>query len=223
MPYNPTAINWLSPSEEIGELWAPLIPLQMLSILSKYTFLFIYIYIYTIIILQMLWILSYTYRYQNYPNSLWKFAHPHTHTHTRTHNPSKISPQYSLPLLFSYHNAQKVRYILQNLRCIRVWCIHIQWRRSTRRYMGTGHGHGGKNVVIWRIQFFIFGPNIFVFVFRGQNTICSALHKVSVACWKVNLQTIRKSIYLRKDWKLINRRQREQWWVRIWNWKRHSN
>ena len=32
-------------------------------------------------------------------------------------------------------------------------------------------------------------------------------YKVSVACSKVNLQTIRKSIYLRKDWKLINRRQ----------------
>ena len=42
MPYNPTAINWLSPSEEISELWAPLIPLQMLSKYSFYSFTYHY-------------------------------------------------------------------------------------------------------------------------------------------------------------------------------------
>ena len=53
----------------------------------------------------------------------------------------------------------------------------------------------------------------------------SGWFEVSVASSKLNLLTIRKSIYLRKDWKLINRRQRSDgwWWVQIWNWKWHSN
>ena len=41
--------------------------------------------------------------------------------------------------------------------------------------MGTGHGHGGKNVVIWRIQFFLFLDRIYSYSYSGVKILFAQL------------------------------------------------